>query len=67
MFCEFTGNFITTGACRMPDPFCSKTVLKVNRPQELTGLAPCSDQPSSGSLEPSWQRAQSVSKFNPTI
>ena len=51
MFCEFTGNFITNGACRMPDPFCSKTVLKVNRPQELTGLAPCSDQPSSGSLE----------------
>lgn len=36
----------------MPGPFCSKTVLKINSPQELTGLAPSSDQPRSSSLEP---------------
>ena len=36
----------------MPGPSCSKTVLQINSPQEVTGLAPSADQPSSSSLEP---------------
>lgn len=65
-FCEFTGNFITKGACRMSGPFCSKTwSAQSKQTQELTALAPRSLAHSSGSLEPSLESSGWF--VNPTI